>query len=86
VLGVSVGLRNPAAQITTGDSVDVASLVIVMGLVLSIVCFAVAMVPATAVRWRPAAIFVSERQVDLTVFGFAILIVAAFTFFWTKGP
>jgi hypothetical protein len=86
VLGVSVGLRNPTAQIRAGDSIDVASLVIVLGLALSILCFAVAMVPAAAVRWRPAAIFVSERQVDLTVFGFAILVVAAFTFFWTKGP
>jgi hypothetical protein len=85
VLGVSVGLRNPAVQISGGDSIDVASLVIVMGLLLSIGCFAVAMIPAAALRWRPVAIFVSERHLDLTVFGCAVLIVVAFTFFWTKG-
>jgi hypothetical protein len=59
---------------------------IVLGLGLAIVCFTVAMVPATHVRWRPAAIFVSERQIDLTVLGLALLLSAAFTIFLTGGP
>jgi hypothetical protein len=85
VLGVSVGLRNPAVQVSAGDSIDVASLVIVMGLLLSIGCFAVAMIPAAALRWRPAAIFVSERHLDLTVVGLLLFIVTAFIFFWTRA-
>jgi hypothetical protein len=43
-------------------------------------------VPATYVKWRPAAIFVSERQVDLTVIGLGLLVVTAFMLVLTKGP
>ena len=68
-----------------GGSLDFGSLVIVLGLSIAIACFAVALVPATSVKWRPAAIFVSERQVDLTITGLALLVGAAFTFFLTKG-
>ena len=68
-----------------GGSLDFGSIVIVLGLSIAIACFAVALVPATSVKWRPAAIFVSERQVDLTVIGLALLVAAAFTFFLTKG-
>jgi hypothetical protein len=68
-----------------GGSLDLGSIVIVLGLSIAIVCFAVALVPATSVKWRPAAIFVSERQVDLTVIGLGLLVAAAFTFFLTKG-
>ena len=64
---------------------DLGSLVIVLGLGLAIACFAVALVPATHVKWRPVAIFVSERQVDLTIVGLALLMGAVFTFLWTKG-
>jgi hypothetical protein len=80
-----VGLRR-AALVREGDPVDITSLLIVMGLGLAIACFTIAVIPATLVRWRPAAIFVSERQVDLTVLGLALLMATAFTFFWTKGP
>lgn len=66
-------------------SLDFGSIVIVLGLSIAIACFAVALVPATSVKWRPAAIFVSERQVDLTVIGLGLLVAAAFTFFLTKG-
>jgi hypothetical protein len=79
-----VGLRR-AALVKSGDPRDDVSLLIVMGLGLAIACFTIAVIPATAVRWRPAAIFVSERQVDLTVLGLALLMVTAFIFFWTKG-
>ena len=68
-----------------GGSLDFSSIVIVLGLSIAIACFAVALVPATSVKWRPAAIFVSERQVDLTVIGLGLLVAAAFTFFLTKG-
>jgi hypothetical protein len=80
----AVGVRN-AFQTKSGGSSDLGSIVIVLGLALAIACFAVALVPATHVRWRPVAIFVSERQVDLTIIGLALLMGALFTFLWTKG-
>jgi hypothetical protein len=80
----AVGVRN-AFQTKSGGSSDLGSIVIVLGLGLAIACFAVALVPATHVRWRPVAIFVSERQVDLTIIGLALLMGAVFTFLWTKG-
>jgi hypothetical protein len=84
-LGASVGLRNPV-QANSGGAFDASALLIVLGLAIAIACFAVAVIPATHVPWRPAAIFVSERQVDLTVLGFAFLMATAFMFFWVKGP
>jgi hypothetical protein len=80
----AVGIRN-AFETKSGGSSDLGSIVIVLGLALAIACFAVALVPATHVRWRPVAIFVSERQVDLTIIGLALLMGAVFTFLWTKG-
>lgn len=80
----AVGVRN-AFQTKSGGSSDLGSIVIVLGLALAIACFAMALVPATHVRWRPVAIFVSERQVDLTIIGLALLMGAVFTFLLTKG-
>jgi hypothetical protein len=80
----AVRVRN-AFQTKSGGSSDLGSIVIVLGLALAIACFAVALVPATHVRWRPVAIFVSERQVALTIIGLALLMGAVFTFLWTKG-
>ena len=80
--GASAVLPEPIRS-ASGGSAGIASLLIVMGLALAITCFAVAVIPATAVPWRPAAIFVSERQVDLTVVGLALLMAAAFTLLWT---
>jgi hypothetical protein len=80
-----VSLRR-AAEARPGEPVDVPSLLIVTGLGFAIACFAIAMIPATAVPWRPAKIFVSERQLNLTALGFALLMATAFTFFLTRGP
>jgi hypothetical protein len=70
----------------SGGSFNLGSLLVVLGLSLAIACLAVAVVPATYVKWRPAAIFVSERQVDLTVIGLGLLVVTAFMLVLTKGP
>jgi hypothetical protein len=69
-----------------GGSFNLGSLLVVLGLSFAIACLAVAVVPATYVKWRPAAIFVSERQVDLTVIGLGLLVVTAFMLVLTKGP
>jgi hypothetical protein len=69
-----------------GGGADVGSLLIVLGLGLAIAFLAVAVVPATSLKWRPAAIFVYERQVGLTLAGLTLLVVAAATIFWTNGP
>jgi len=82
---VSAGVSN-VFQPKSGGSFSLGSLLIVLGLSCAIACFSIAVVPATYVKWRPAAIFVSERQVDLTVVGVALLVAAAFTLFLTKGP
>jgi hypothetical protein len=69
-----------------GGAVSLGALLIIGGLGLAIACFAIGAVPARAIRWRPAATFVSERQLDATVVGFALFVAAALTFFWTNGP
>jgi len=58
---------------------------IVLGLVGAIACFALALVPATYIRWRPAVIFTSENHLDLTVAGLALLTIAACMLAWSKG-
>ena len=67
-------------------SFDLSSLLILLGLAFAIACFMIALVPATHVKWRPAAIFVSDRQLDLTVVGLALLVAAACTLLWANGP
>ena len=80
-VGVQAALKSKS-----GGSFNLGSLLVVLGLSLAIACLAVAVVPATYVKWRPAAIFVSERQVDLTVIGLGLLVVTAFMLVLTKGP
>jgi hypothetical protein len=83
-LGASVGLRS-AAKVGPGGSTNLGSLLIVMGLSFAIACLAIAVVPARSVPWRSAAIFVSERQFDLTIIGFGLLLAIGFTLFWIRG-
>jgi hypothetical protein len=78
-------VRNAFAT-AAGGGADVGSLMIVLGLGLAIACLAIAVVPATSVKWRPAAIFVSERQVGLMLAGLALLVAASATILWTNGP
>jgi hypothetical protein len=71
-------------QLDSGGSFDLSSLIILLGLAFAIACFTIALVPATYVKWRPAAIFVSERQLDVTVVGLALLAAAACTLVWAN--
>jgi hypothetical protein len=80
--GAAAILPNPIRS-ASGGPAGIGSLLIVLGLALAIACFTVAVIPAARVPWRPAAIFVSERQVDLTVVGLALFMAAAFTLLWT---
>jgi len=79
-VGEQVALRTKS-----GGSISLASLLIVLGLSFSIACFAVAAVPVTFWKWRPAAIFVAERQVDLTLVGVALLVGTAFMLVLARG-
>lgn len=83
-LGASVSFGNPV-QAGSGDAFDFGALLIVAGLSIGIACFTVALIPARRVPWRPAAIFVSERQLDLTLLGLAVLVTSGLLFFWVKG-
>jgi hypothetical protein len=85
-VGGVAGVQSAFQTKSGGGAFNLGSLLIVLGLGVAIACFTIALVPATYLKWRPAAIFVSERQVDLTVVGLALLVAAAFTLFLTKGP
>jgi cytoskeletal protein RodZ len=85
-LGASVGfLVQPKARAgkPSQDS-PLNSLVVILGCALAVACFLIALVPATAVPWRPAAIFISQRQLDLTLAGIALL-GAALWFYVMQG-
>ena len=85
-LGVSVGLRTPAQPKSgSGGSRDSGSLLMVVALAIAIACLTIAMIPATALPWRPAAAFVSESRLDLTVIGVALLMIVTFMFLWTRA-
>ncbi len=74
-----------ALKTKSNGSISLASLLIVLGLSFSIACFAVAAVPVTFWKWRPAAIFAAERQFDLTLVGVALLVGTAFTLLLARG-
>jgi len=74
---VPVGAKSGASQ-APATKPDLAKLMIFGTLGLSLLLFALAALPARAVPWRPAAYFISHRQIDLTLFGivlFALTIV-----------
>src|SRR4051794_12096229 len=84
VSGASIGsssVLHPKSPASGG----LASMFIIMGLSFAIAVLSIAMIPAERVPWRPVAVFVSDRQIDLTVAGFALLVATAFTLILTGG-
>ena len=84
VSGASIGSSNllhPKSPASRG----LASIFIVIALSFAIASLSIALIPANRVPWRPVAVFVSDRQVDLTVAGFALLLATAFTLILTGG-
>ena len=72
----AAGLR-PPALVRADGSTNIISLLILLALSCAIASLTIAVVPAPRVPWRPAAVFVSDRQFDLTVIGFSLLLLAA---------
>jgi hypothetical protein len=72
-------------QTNSSGSFDLGSLLIVMSLGLAIACFTTGVIPAAVVPWRRAAIFVSDRQVDIVLLGCVLLMAGSFMVFWAEG-
>jgi hypothetical protein len=83
-LGASVSFRNHAGTKST-SSFDVGSLVIILGLAIAIACFSFALIPARALPWRQVATFRSERQVDMTLIGLALLVTTLMLYLMTRA-
>jgi hypothetical protein len=83
-LGASVSFRNQAGTKST-SSFDVGSLVIILGLAIAIACFSFALIPARALPWRQVATFRSERQVDVTLIGLALLVTTFMLYLMTRA-
>jgi cobalamin biosynthesis Mg chelatase CobN len=78
-LGASVGfLIQQNAK--SGSSHDASSLFVILGLALALACLLIAWFPAAALPWRPVATFVSDRQLDLTLAGLALLAAALWVY------
>jgi hypothetical protein len=74
---VPVGAKTAATQ-PAATRRDLTRPMIVATLGLSLLLFALAARPLWVVPWRPAAYFIHQRQIDLTLFGavlFALAIV-----------
>jgi hypothetical protein len=84
VAGASIGSSN-LLHPKSPSSGGLASIFIVIALSFAIASLSIALIPANRVPWRPVAVFVADRQVDLTVAGFALLIATAFTLILTGG-
>ena len=52
---------------------------------LAIACFGIAAIPVMHVPWYPAAYFVAQRRLDVTIFGLAFLLLAGFVLLLTLG-
>jgi hypothetical protein len=72
----AAGLQ-PPTLVRPDGSTNTLSLLILLALSCAIACLTIAVVPAPRVPWRPAAVFVSDRQFDLTVIGSALLLLSA---------
>jgi hypothetical protein len=83
-VGASAGLLPAAPGTSAGSPFNVGGLVVILGCVLAIMCFGIALVPATVVPWRPVAGFIAERQLDLTLTGLTLL-VAVLAFYFLAG-
>jgi hypothetical protein len=59
--------------------------IIVIALSSAIACLGAAAIPAKHVPWRPAAVFVWDRQFELAVAGLALLAAAALTLILSSG-
>jgi cobalamin biosynthesis Mg chelatase CobN len=83
-LGASVSYRNQAGPKST-SSFDVSSLVLILGLAIATACFSFALIPARALPWRHVASFRSERQVDMTLIGLALLATTFMLYLMTRA-
>jgi hypothetical protein len=80
-VGASSGITlNP-----TGGGNGPKFLIIVVTLACAIACLGASAVPARRLPWRSAAVFVSDRQVELFVGGLALLAAAAMTLILSSG-
>jgi hypothetical protein len=82
---VVVPVKRTAATITSDRGLHYGTFVFLAMIGMAAVCFGVAAVPATYVRWRPAAYFVATRHIDLAIVGLALLLLACLTFVVTNG-
>jgi len=82
-LGASVSFRNQAGPKAT-SSFDVSSLVLILGLAIAVACFSFALIPARALPWHQVASFRSERQVDVTLIGLALLATTFMLYLMTR--
>jgi hypothetical protein len=80
-VGASSGI--PLQPTTTGKGL--LFFVIVVALSCAIACLSAAVIPASRVPWRPVALFVWDRQLQLAAAGLALLAAAAMTLILSSG-
>jgi hypothetical protein len=83
-LGASLSFHNQAGPKST-SSFDVSSLLLILGLAIATACFSFALIPARALPWHQVATFRSERQVDMTLIGVALLAIIFMLYFMTRA-
>jgi hypothetical protein len=79
-----VSFHNEAGP-KSGSSFDLSSLVLILGLAIATACFSFALIPARALPWRQVATFRSERQVDMTLIGLALLVTTFMLYLMTRA-
>lgn len=82
---VLVPVDQAAATLTSNGRTPYGTMVFLAMVGFAIACFGAAAVPATHVRWRPAAYFIATRHLDLAIVGLALLLLAGLTFLATGG-